>query len=293
VAKISSTSLLVRIAKRALNLFLALLVAWLLILVLARIFEARLIYFPDYPNRLAGDWNPHALTVQDVWLHTMDGFKLHAWWLPNKDAKFTFLAFHGNAGNITGRAEAYEFLWRQPANVLAVEYRGYGKSEGTPSEAGIYLDAEAGYQYLFSIKGIEPRTIISFGQSLGTVVATHLAAHENVGGVVLEAPFPSASAVARDKFWFLPGIGVVLGSQLSTQDRLGDITAPILVVHCTQDPVILPRFAEEVYAKARAPKMLLRVEGYCHEEASLIAPKKYQATLQDFLRTLASVQVQR
>jgi fermentation-respiration switch protein FrsA (DUF1100 family) len=259
-----------------------------MILILARVFEARLIFFPDDPDRMAGDWNPRGLPLQDVWLQTADGFKLHAWWIPKDRAHFTFLAFHGNAGNIAGRSDVYEFLGQLPANVLALEYRGYGRSQGTPSEAGIYRDAEAGFRYLANTKGIAPRTIISFGQSLGTAAAVHLAAEQKVGGVVLEAPFPSVAAVARNRFWFLPGIALVAGSQFDTRNNLSRIATPLLIVHCMQDPVIPPNLAEEVFEDAQPPKFILRVGGYCHEEASLIAPEKYRASLQEFLRTIDS-----
>src|SRR5258706_716093 len=191
---------------RLLNLFLAIFVAYVLVLVLVRIFERRLIFFPNYPDRLGGDWHPRALPVQDVWLTASDGVKLHAWWIPHDNAKFTFLAFHGNASNIANRAPTYEFLRSTPSNILALEYRGYGHSEGKPDEAGIYRDAEAAYEYLVNTKRIDRKAIISFGQSLGSAVATHLAAGRQVAGIVLEAPFPSASRVARKVFWFLPGV---------------------------------------------------------------------------------------
>src|SRR5438445_4875453 len=89
---------------RLLNLFLAVFVAYVLVLVLVRTFEPRLIFFPNYPDRLDGDWHPRALPVQDVWLTASDGVKLHAWWIPHDSAKFTFLAFHGNASNMANRA---------------------------------------------------------------------------------------------------------------------------------------------------------------------------------------------
>jgi uncharacterized protein len=258
-------------------------VAWLLILGVALTFRARLILLPNYPDRIAGDWNPIGLHPQDVWLQTSDGIKLHSWWIPNSEAKFTFLAFHGNAGNIAARASVYEFLRQLPANVLAVEFRGYGKSEGTPSEEGLYRDAEAAYQYLVATKGIAPETIISYGQSLGSAVATHLAADKKVGGLALEAPFPSLSEVARKKFWYLPGLDLAARSLFDTEQRLSRITAPILIVHCTQDPVVPPESGEKVYQQAQSPKFILRIEADCHEEASLIAPRKYRAALQDFL----------
>ncbi len=242
---------------RLLNLLLAILVGYLLVLVLVRIFEPRLIFFPNYPDRLDGDWHPRALPVQDVWLAASDGVKLHAWWIPHDNAKFTFLAFHGNASNIANRAPTYEFLRSTPANVLALEYRGYGHSEGKPGEAGVYRDAEAAYEYLVNIKGIDRKAVISFGQSLGSAVATHLAARRQVAGVVLEAPF-----------W------------------VKEIHAPILIVHCDQDPVIPFRFGQDVYDAALPPKNFLRINGYCHEESSLIAPTQYRTALQEFLNSL-------
>lgn len=264
------------------------LVAYAIALCVIRIFESRLIFFPNDPGRLEGDWSPRDLPVQEVWLKTQDGVKLNAWWIGSDQARFTFLAFHGNAGNIADRADIYRFLHQMPANVLAVEYRGYGRSEGKPSEKGIYRDAEAAYAYLTREKAIDPYDIISYGQSLGTVVAAHLAAERKVGGVVLEAPFPSASAVAGKVFWFLPGVNLLVWRQFDTARRLASINAPLLVVHCTQDPVIPPEMGERVFADAHPPKSILRVSGYCHEEAAIISPQKYQDRLRDFLKEVES-----
>jgi len=260
--------------------------AYPIVLILIRVFETHLIFFPNYPNRLAGDWNPKGLAVQDVSLRSSDGVKLHAWWIPNDKATFTFLAFHGNAGNMADRADIYKFLGEIPASVLAVEYRGYGRSEGSPSENGVYLDAQGAYEYLVTSKGIQPKRIISFGQSLGTAVAVDLAAHKQVGGVVLEAPFPSAAAVARISFWFLPGLSLLVRSQFDTKAKLRRIESPLMVVHCTQDPVLPYAFGEEVYVAAQSRKLFLKIEGYCHEEASVIAPERYRAALNGFLNTL-------
>ena len=256
---------------------------YLVILVLFRLFEHRLIFFPDYPGRLSGDWQPKGLPVQDVWLEAADGVKLHAWWIPGENADFTFVAFHGNAANMAARTEVYRFLHKLPANVFALEYRGYGHSEGSPSEAGLYLDAEAAYDHLNKQRGIAPRRIISYGQSLGTAVAVDLASKREVGGVVLEAPFPSARAVARHAYWFVPGVAYVARSKFDTAGKLASIHAPILVVHCTHDPVIPHLFGEEVYARAREPKSIWRLESECHEEASLVAPGEYREQLLRFL----------
>lgn len=262
---------------------LLLLIGYVSALLLLRIFESHFLFFPNNPGRLEGNWQPSGLPTEDVGLRTSDGVKLHAWWIPAPSATITFLAFHGNAGNIANREDIYWFLHETPANVLAVEYQGYGRSEGTPSEAGLYRDAEAGYQYLVRTRGIPPKQIVVFGQSLGTAVAANLAANSEVGAVILEAPFPSASAVARKVFWFLPGIQWLLAGQLATDKRLRNINAPILVVHCTEDPVIPPPLEEQVYGAAKTPRFILRVSGPCHEEASLFSPERYRATLKDFL----------
>ena len=274
------------LGRRIVSFILTLLIGYLIALIVVRLFESHLIFFPNYPGRLEGDWHPRTLPVEDVWLKAADGAKLHAWWIPNKDAKFTFLAFHGNASTIANRASVYEFLRDTPANVFALEYRGYGHSEGKPSEAGIYLDAEAAHQYLVDVQKIDPKTIISFGQSLGTAVASNLASRLPVGAVVLEAPFPSASALARKLFWFLPGIQFFVHGQLNTAARLQHTGAPLLVVHCTQDPVIPFEFGQSVYNLAPEPKRFLRIENTCHEEASIVAPPKYRAALDEFLSTL-------
>lgn len=274
--------------QRILSFLLTILIGYLIALIAVRLFEPKLIFFPDYPGRLEGDWHPRNLPVEDVWLTAADGPKLHAWWIPSpdKNAKFTFLAFHGNASNIANRAGVYEFLQGTPANVFALEYRGYGHSEGKPSEAGMYRDAEAAFQYLVDERKIDAKTIISFGQSLGTAVASNLASRRAVGAVVLEAPFPSAPALARKMFWFLPGIHFFVLGQLNTAARLQEARAPLFVVHCTQDPVIPFEFGQTVYNGAPEPKRFLRIETMCHEEASIVAPQHYREALDAFLATL-------
>jgi len=271
---------------RLLSYLLTIVVGYLLVLALVRMFESRLIFFPNYPGRLDGDWHPRGPNVEDVWITASDGVKLHAWWIPGDKAKFTFLAFHGNASNIANRAPIYEFLRSAHANVLALEYRGYGHSEGKPSETGVYRDAEAAYEYLVNTRGTDPKAVISFGQFLGTAVAARLAARRQVAGVVLEAPFPSASRVAHKVFWFLPGVNLLVYGQFNTQVWLKQIHAPVLIVHCSQDPVIPFQFGREVYDAALPPKNFLQINGYCHEESSLIAPTQYRTALQEFLDSL-------
>jgi hypothetical protein len=269
-----------------LRILITLVLGYVIALLILRIFESAFIFFPNYPGRLEGNWHPHNLPIQDVWLTSSDGTKLHAWWIPQDQAHFTFLAFHGNAGNMAGRAPVYAFLRDTPANVFALEYRGYGKSEGAPSEDGLYRDADASLHYLTNNLRINPKQIVVFGQSLGTAVASHLAANNDVGGVVLEAPIPSASLMARRVFWFLPGMSLMVTGQLNTIGNVRRTNAPKFIVHCTEDPVIPADLEDRVYQAANPPKTILRIQGSCHEEASLISPTRYRAALQEFLKTL-------
>jgi fermentation-respiration switch protein FrsA (DUF1100 family) len=113
-----------------------------------------------------------------------------------------------------------------------------------------------------------------------------LAAHRRVAGVVLEAPFPSASRVARKVFWFLPGISLLVRGQLDTRSWLKEVHASVLIVHCNQDPVVPFQFGQDVYDAALEPKSFLEIKGYCHEEGALIAPTQYRIAIQAFLNSL-------
>lgn len=263
--------------------------AYAVILVLLLIFEKRLVFFPQIPGRLTGDWSPPDLEHEEVRLTAADGVRLDSWWIPSGAAGDvpTFLCFHGNAANIAWRADVYRFLRDLPANVLALEYRGYGRSEGSPSETGIYKDAEAAYTYLVQERRIPPRLIVALGQSLGTAVAAELAARRELGGVVLEAPFPSARALASRIYWFVPGLGWLIRSRFETSKNLAvansKFAAPLLVMHCTRDPVIPFAFGRQVYDEAPEPKTFLTVSGECHEEATLVDPEGVRRGLERFL----------
>ena len=270
------------------KLLIPLAIAYCAILLLVWLFGNRLIYFPNYPGRMSGDWQPEGLAVQDAWLRTADGVKLHSWWIPAEGAQFTFIVFHGNAANIANRTDLYHFLHDLPANILAVEYRGYGRSEGRPSENGLYQDAEAAWEYTVHNRGISSNRVIAFGASMGTAVAVDLAAKRDVAGVVLVAPFASSKAVARRVYPFLPGSGSVVRSKFDTAAKLTHVRAPIFIAHCTGDPVLPFALGEEVYRLAHKPKVFLRVEGSCHEEALLMAPATYRAHLLAFLRQIGA-----
>lgn len=259
----------------------AVLVGLILAVVLLRMFEERHIFFPNAYS--SNDWNlaDHGVQAEDTYFTTSDGLRLHSFWAPAPGATHTILYFHGNAGNLSDRIPNIGFLQKLPANVLAVDYRGYGKSQGSPTEEGVYRDAEAAYDYLVRERKIPPEQIIVLGQSLGTAVATDLASKRPVAGLVLEAGFPSARRVAQVAMP-IPGLRFVIRSRFDSAAKLKDIRVPVLVAHCRADPVLPYQLGEELYAAANQPKSFVAYPGDCHEPLYYADPLDYTAKLRAF-----------
>lgn len=233
----------------------------LALVIYVKAFEHRLIFFPD--REMAGT---PAGPFEDVFFEALDGTHLHAWWLPAPDAARALIVSHGNAGNISHRAGAGEFLREElGVNVLMYDYRGYGRSEGSPTEEGTYSDIRGAFKHVRS-RGFEPESIVLMGQSLGSAVTVDLAANEKVGGVILEAPFTSVEAVARTLWWSLPLRGL-LTTKYDSLSKIVRIQAPIAIVHATGDSVIRYAFGRELFEAANPPKQFFEVRANLHEGA--------------------------
>jgi uncharacterized protein len=217
------------------------------------------LYYPmRYP---AGDW--HSVPgAQDVWINAVDGVKLHAWWVQHPEAKWVTLHLHGNAGNITYRDLAAASITAAGSSVLLLDYRGYGRSEGRPSESGLYRDAQAAYEWLIR-RGHKADRIVIHGESLGAAVAVELASHNICAAVVLEAPFTSARAVAHR---VLPFVGPLLVWGYDSKSRIGRVRAPVFIIHGGRDEVIGTEFGRDLFAAARDPKRLWIVQGAGHND---------------------------
>jgi fermentation-respiration switch protein FrsA (DUF1100 family) len=255
------------------KLLLVLAVAWALLAWAAN----RSAFFPmRYPD---GNWlEAKSLGVEDAWLRS-GGHRIHAWWKPLDSAPAAVLFLHGNAGNVTHRVRHITAWERAGAAVLVIDYRGYGRSGGRPTEAGLYEDALAGYRLLRG-RGFPPERILVHGESLGTAAAAHVASVEPVGGVILEAPFPSARAVAQT---VLPVLGPLLVWGFDVRSRLARIQAPVLVIHGSQDEVIPFRLGRAVFDAAREPKQFWAIAGAGHNDIPETAGEEYPARLRAFL----------
>jgi fermentation-respiration switch protein FrsA (DUF1100 family) len=224
------------------------------------------------------------LGAKDVSFRSADGIKLHGWWIAAPEAKDSLatLHLHGNGGNITHRGLSARNIIKAGSSVLLLDYRGYGKSEGKPSEKGLYQDAEAAYDWIAS-QGYRPEQIIIHGESLGTAVATYLATKRKCAGLILEAPFTSAKAVAGR---VLPVIGQMLIWGYNSKARMKDIHVPVLVIHGDRDEVIAYEFGQQIYAAANEPKTFWTIPGATHNDLHIAGRAEFPARLAAFYRSL-------
>jgi fermentation-respiration switch protein FrsA (DUF1100 family) len=233
-----------------------------------------------HPMKHPDGWwdDQHLWAVEDVTIQTADGLQLHGWWKEVASAKIVTLYLHGNAGNISHRGSHIQEISAAGSSVLVIDYRGYGKSQGRPTEKGLYKDAEAGYEFLRA-KGYEPPRIIAHGESLGTSVAVDLASRRPVGAVVLEAPFTSASDVAHR---VLPYLGPALVRSFNTKSKIAGVDAPLLVIHGADDQIIPFEMGRELFDAADNPKHFWKIPGATHNDIVEASGSEYRRRLTDF-----------
>lgn len=224
--------------------------------------EHSLVYRPSGPA--PDDFETPHLAREDVFFTSGDGVKLHGWYCPAKNPRGVVLFAHGNGGNLASRWERYRLLAnRLEYTVLAFDYRGYGRSEGDPSEAGLIADARAARAFLATKAGVPESEIILYGQSLGGAVAVTLAAEDGARALVLESTFTSLADVANYKFPLTPP-GRMLRNEFDSLAKIGHYHGPVLFVHGDQDTVVPIEQAQELYATSNEPKTFVTVPGGEH-----------------------------
>ena len=223
------------------------------LLALMYVFQRSLIYFPDATHTLPAQAGlPRA---EEVILTSDDHEKLIAWHVPARGDKPVVLYFQGNAGALNLRAERFRWLTADGTGLLALGYRGYGGSTGKPSEDGVIRDARAAYD--FARAHYPAQRIVLFGESLGTAVAIALAAERAVAGVILDAPFTSAVDVGATAYPFAP-VRWFMKDTFRSDQRIGRVSTPLLVLHGEHDSVIPISFGEQLFALAHEPKRMVR-----------------------------------
>ncbi|HTR36399.1 MAG TPA: alpha/beta hydrolase [Bryobacteraceae bacterium] len=260
-------------------------VIWLVLLIVASaaayFLANRAVYYPQkFPS---GDWAlQQQIGASDVWLTTYDGVRLHAWWVPREGSPLVTLFLHGNAGNVTERARHIREITDAGSSVLVLDYRGYGRSSGWPTEAGLYRDSEAGFTHLLGM-GYREREIVLHGESLGTAVAIDLANRRPCAGLILEAPFTSAADVAAT---VLPVLGPMLVGGYNSLPKIRWIREPKLFIQGDRDEIVPLHLGQELYAAAQAPKSFWVIPGAGHNDILETAGPNYRARLNAFYASL-------
>jgi uncharacterized protein len=196
-------------------------------------------------------------------LATPDGETIILWYAPARPGMATILYLHGNAGEKGDRPLRFNYYHSRGFGVAYLSYRGYGGSSGSPTEPGLITDATTAYHWLVA-QGVAPRSIALLGESLGSGVAVQLAARHEVGAVALEAPYTSTADVAARIYWWLP-VHILMKDQYRSIDFIGDVTAPVLVIHGDRDMLIPLDFGKRLFAAANEPKEMEIVPGFGHD----------------------------
>jgi fermentation-respiration switch protein FrsA (DUF1100 family) len=266
-------------------------IAYLALLLLLRLNESRLIYFPGSQRSLLPPPSSLALPVERVTFPTEDGLTLVSWVMPaRRDSSGLWLLIsHGNAGNLSefDRPVHYAGLLGLGLNLLAFDYRGYGESEGSPSESGLYKDADAAYRYLRNDRGVPADRIIVFGHSLGSAVSVDLASRVPVGGLILEGALTSVVDRGQELYPYIP-VRWIAGTRFASFEKISKITAPKLFLHAIGDEVIPLAHGRRLYQAAPPPKTFVELQGG-HGDAFDVDSANYFGAIDRFLKTLVGV----
>jgi fermentation-respiration switch protein FrsA (DUF1100 family) len=237
------------------------LVGYAAVLALLYVTQRAMQYFPErFRTAPAAAGLPQA---EELVLDTADGERVIVWHVPPRGNKPVALYFHGNGGSLRNRVDRFRALTEDGSGLVALSYRGYGGSTGTPSEAGLIADALAAYAFTSARYGSE--RIVLWGESLGSGVAVALAAQMPVGYLILQSPFTSAADVGAQKYWFVP-VRLMMKDQFRSDLRIGKVAAPVLILHGDRDDIVPIALAERLYGLINAPKRFVRMAGVGHND---------------------------
>jgi fermentation-respiration switch protein FrsA (DUF1100 family) len=263
------------------KLLAGVMIAYGVLVALVWFFQDRLIYYPQMGREVATTPASSGVAYDDVTIATEDGEKLNAWWIPVDNARGAVLLLHGNAGNISQRID-YALMFRKLGYAtLLVDYRGYGKSTGAPSEEGTYKDADAAWRWLAQTRGLRESEIVVFGESLGGAVASWVASRHSPRALVLASTFTSAVDLGAEVYRF-PPVRLISRFRYDTLSRLAQVKAPVLIVHSAGDDIIPFAHGQRLYAAAHEPKTFFELSGG-HNDGFIFKRAEWVAALGAFL----------
>ena len=245
------------------------------------VLEDHFLYFPT--RELRGSPSDVGLAFEEVSITAADEVRLHGWLVPGP-RPVTLLWFHGNAGNIGHRVDHLRLLHDHlSASILLLDYRGYGRSEGRPSEEGLYQDGEAAVRYLRSRADVGTAPLVLYGQSLGANVAVEVARRTTPAALVLEAPFPSLAYMARLHYPFMP-VWPFLRGKYDAEGRIAGVTVPLLVIQGGRDAIVPPDAGRAVFEAApEGQKEFHLVEEAGHNDLFIVGGERYLGALKTFI----------
>jgi fermentation-respiration switch protein FrsA (DUF1100 family) len=233
-------------------------VALLLLWAYVRYLERKNLYFPT--SEIYQTPDDVGLQYEDANITTADGVKIHGWYFPVNEPKGVALFFHGNGENITHRLDVAQFFHERGYEALLLDYRGYGKSEGSPNEEGLYNDARAAYDFLVEQKSKRPEDIIVYGFSLGGSVAIDLASKVDISALIVQSGFTSAVDMGKKLYPYLP-VGKFMSQRYESIPKLSKIKAPVLIIHSPDDELVPYDHGKKLFENAPEPKAFIESSG--------------------------------
>lgn len=235
-----------------------------------------------YPEKMIHS-TPSSLDLyyEDVSFKASDGMDLSGWWVPAEHSRGTVLFCHGNGGNISHCLDTLRTGNRLGLNVFVFDYRGYGNSDGSPSEQGTYRDGEASWDYLVTARKIAPEKIVIWGRSLGGAVAARTAVRHQAGVLIVESAFTSVKDLVNDRFSWVPS-WVMADYHYDTRESLGKVRVPVLVIHSPDDEIVPFQHGKALYDSIPGPKAFVEIKG-SHNRGFIESRAVYESSIDEFI----------
>jgi len=237
--------------------FIAIFVLLAVFLFFIRYLESRSVFFPQKEIEFLPDTK--RFLFNEVYFQTEDGLTLNGWFFRHPSAKATLLFFHGNGGNICHRLDKILLFRELGLNVFIVDYRGYGKSQGMPSEQGVYKDALAAFDYLAGRLDIPKDKIIGYGESLGGAVLLELASKRSFAALIVDSSFSSVADIAHHYYPFIPTF--LFQTKMDAASCARKLTVAKLFIHSQEDDIVPFALGQKLFEAAAAPKEFLKIRG--------------------------------
>ena len=246
-------------------------------------FVEKQVFFPD--KTIVQTPADYDLPFEDIWFTSSDSIRLHGWLIPASPSNHILLFCHGNAGNISHRLDNVRLLNQRGISVFIFDYRGYGRSDGSISEKGFYLDSEAANEVARKWAETHKAKLIVFGRSLGGIAATHLGATKSCDGLILESTFTNMGAMAGAHYP-LPFAERILKHRLNALGEIDQVRAPILFFHGDKDRIVPIRLGRGLFEAAPNPKEFVVIPGAGHNDTYFVGGQDYFKKIENFVNSL-------